>query len=348
MSDEVRLWRVGSGDSLRELVPAPLDLEARLEAWLDHDIAVLSPDLLVIGRQVKTDFRGVIDLLCLDQNGDLVVVELKKHKTPREITAQVLDYGSWIKDLSDERIKAISDKHLGQGKLDEAFNIQFDTDLPETLNDNHRLLIVASQIDPSSERIIRYLSDSYGVNINAVTFQYFKEQDGSEFIARVFLIDPAMVEEQSRTKGSSKRHNLTPEELKKVAEEKGVQELYSDALAKLQGLFLFQTYRTGIGINFTVPLNGRRKTVISLIPEESDQSKGLRFHMFSGRLCTWLNLQENALMAMLPQSRETWFAFGKTDPDHRGFEGFFANTTELDRFIEGLKRSHQKSSFEAQ
>ena len=47
-------------------------------------------------------------LLCLDEVGDVVVVELKRDKTPREITAQALDYGSWVKDLSHERIATIA------------------------------------------------------------------------------------------------------------------------------------------------------------------------------------------------------------------------------------------------
>jgi hypothetical protein len=50
VSEEVRIWRVEGGDSLRELNRAALDLEARLEVWLEPDILVLSPDLLVIGR----------------------------------------------------------------------------------------------------------------------------------------------------------------------------------------------------------------------------------------------------------------------------------------------------------
>jgi hypothetical protein len=121
----------------------------------------------------------------------------------------------------------------GQGKLEEGFKRRFGADLPETLNENHRLLIVASHIDASSERIIKYLSDTYGVNINAATFQYFKEPNGSELLARVFLIEPAQVELQSRTKGASKRRpNLTYEELDAIAAEKGVQELYRVPLGK--------------------------------------------------------------------------------------------------------------------
>jgi RecB family endonuclease NucS len=106
MPEEVRLWRVEAADALHELRRSRLDLEARLETWLDENISILSPDLLVIGRQVKT-VGGILDLLCLDQNGDLVVVELKRDKTPRKITAQVLDYGSWVQDLSIEEIRAI-------------------------------------------------------------------------------------------------------------------------------------------------------------------------------------------------------------------------------------------------
>jgi RecB family endonuclease NucS len=76
-------------------VRARLDLESRLESWLGRDICVLDRALLVIGRQVETDFGGIIDLLCLDHAGDIVVVELKRDKTPREITAQAFLSGNF-------------------------------------------------------------------------------------------------------------------------------------------------------------------------------------------------------------------------------------------------------------
>jgi hypothetical protein len=333
--EEVRLWTVQGGDTLHELERSPLDLEARLEVWLEHDISILSHGLLVIGRQVKTDFGGLVDLLCLDQTGDVVVVELKRDKTPREITAQILDYGSWVKDLSNEQITAIGEAYLGGGKLDEAFNRRFGIDLPETLNENHRLLIVASQIDPSSERIIKYLSDAYGVNINAATFEYFKQQNGSELLARVFLIDPAEVEGQTRTK-SKRRRNLTYQELEAIAEEKGVQELYRHAVANFERYFQKHTTRSSIG--FTAVFNGSRKTVVSLIPQESNSSEGLRFQLYSRRLRTWLNLSENADLPMLPPRHDPWIYYESAGPDFEGFQGFFSNPAEVDHFIEGLAR----------
>ena len=94
----VCLWEVVSDQKLHEIPSNQINLEERLEGWLASDISVLDPNLLVIGKQVRTDFRGVIDLLCLDSAGDTVVVELKKGQTPREVAAQALDYASWVKD----------------------------------------------------------------------------------------------------------------------------------------------------------------------------------------------------------------------------------------------------------
>jgi hypothetical protein len=340
MSEEVRLWRIQDGDTLQEINRSPLDLEARLEVWLEREISVLSPDLLVIGRQVETDFGGFIDLLCLDQVGDIVVVELKRDKTPREITAQILDYGSWVKDLSNERITAIGESYLGKGKFEEAFKRQFRADLPETLNENHRLLVVASQIDASSERIIKYLSDTYGVNINAATFQYFKEPSGAELLARVFLIEPAQVELQSRTRGGSKRRpNLTYEELESLAAEKGVQELYHHAVTNLERYF--QKHTTRSSIVFASMFSGSRKAVVSLIPQESSASDGLRFQLYSLRLRTFLNRSEDDVLAMLPSCRDPWIYNEGAGPDYEGFQGFFATPAEIDCFLEGIVKAQK-------
>jgi hypothetical protein len=153
MGEQVHLWRIGPDEQLIEVGRAALDLEARLQEWLARDISVLDPTLLVIGREVETDFGGFIDILCVDVEGDLVIVELKRDRTPREITAQALDYASWVVGLSNERVTSIANGYLA-GDFEGAFRTKFGADLPETLNGDHRLLVVGSEIDASSERII--------------------------------------------------------------------------------------------------------------------------------------------------------------------------------------------------
>ena len=83
---QVRLWEITPDRKLSEIQARSSGLEQWLEDWLARDISVLDPGLMVIGRQVRTGFGGVIDLLCIDGDGDLVVVQLKNERTPREVT----------------------------------------------------------------------------------------------------------------------------------------------------------------------------------------------------------------------------------------------------------------------
>ena len=126
MPQDVKIWDITGENTLTELHTSKLEQEEILERWLERDISILSDDLLVIGRQVTTDFGGAMDLLCLDSSGDLVIVELKRDKTPRDITAQVLDYASWVQDLSNEAITDIADDYLGEkGPLEKAYRDRF-------------------------------------------------------------------------------------------------------------------------------------------------------------------------------------------------------------------------------
>jgi hypothetical protein len=335
MHQEVRLWQTCDGDRLVECAPAPLNLEQRLENWLEHDIALVSPDLVVIGRQVETAFAGFIDLLCIDRSGELVIVELKRDKTPREITAQALDYASWVNDLSKDAIAEIARKYLGNGlSLEDAFKRHFGEELPDSINENHRMLIVASRIDHSSERIIKYLSSKYGVNINAVTFQYFKADD-QELLARVFLIDPNELEYQTRTKDPSKRRRyLLYEELRQLAEQNGIGDLYQRLVSGLEQRLSKHTTRSSIA--FAGMFDTSRKTVISLLPGESDQERGLAFQIYLERFKKLFALSDEQALAMLPPRREAWKYYETASPDYAGFRGYFARSAEADRFLEGI------------
>lgn len=208
MPIELGIWRINGTPERVHF--SPIDTESKLEKVLYSDIGVLDPSLMVIGRQIPTEFGGFIDLLAVNAEGDLTLIELKRGRTPREVVAQTLDYASWVQNLKYEQIIEIySERHYGQ-PFEQAFTEHFDADPPESLNENHRLIIVASELDSSTERIIGYLSMNYGVPINAVFFRYFKEGE-SEYIARTWLIDPNQVEAQASktpaTKGGKEAWN---------------------------------------------------------------------------------------------------------------------------------------------
>jgi hypothetical protein len=183
MPVEMRMWRI-DGDEPRSLKSAVLPSEAALEDFLARDPSLLGVRLLVIGRQVRTPYGKYIDLLALDADGNLHVLELKRDKTPRDVVAQVLDYGSWVTTLTREQVIDIASDHLSE-PFEAAFEEVFGSAPPDELNGELELTVVATDLDNSSERIVAYLRD-FGVPINAVFFSYL-EDDDRRYLARSWL-----------------------------------------------------------------------------------------------------------------------------------------------------------------
>jgi hypothetical protein len=202
MPIEQRIWRISEGKPER-ISFAPLATESRLEETLVADFDVLDPELLIIGRQVATAFGKLIDILAIDRDGSLTVIELKRDKTPREVVAQVLDYASWVKTLTHEQIVTIFATFRPGEHFEQVFEARFGSAAPDELNEQHRLVIVASDLDPATERIIKYLSDGYGVPLNVAFFGYFRD-NGSEYLTRTWLIEPTEAEAKASKAASVK------------------------------------------------------------------------------------------------------------------------------------------------
>lgn len=195
----MHLWRI-EDDRPSPVVAAGIGEEERLESIIAHDVEILGlGSLMLLGRQVITDHGSRIDLLALDEDGALYVLELKRSRTPREVVAQALDYGSWVRRLSAERLAHIFEtSRFARGRtLNAAFAEHFAGPLPEIINESQRLVIVASELDPSTQRIVEYLLEDYGVPVNVVFFHYFRD-GGAEYLGRSWLRDPAIAEERTR------------------------------------------------------------------------------------------------------------------------------------------------------
>jgi len=183
MPVEMGVWRM-DGDTPRRLPATSMPTEVMLEEFLERDPSLLGERLLVIGRQVRTPYGKFIDLLAIDSEGNLHVLELKRDKTPRDVVAQVLDYGSWVTTLDRDTIIDLATEHLGI-PFETAFEDVFGTSAPDELNATLNLVVVATDLDPSSERIVSYLRD-FGVPVNVVFFTYL-EDDGRRYLARSWL-----------------------------------------------------------------------------------------------------------------------------------------------------------------
>jgi hypothetical protein len=181
------LWKVGTAP--QPLAEASLASEQLLETMIVAAPRLLSDEWMLIGRQEDTGFGGRIDLLAVAPDGSIVLIELKRNRTPREVVAQALDYASWVEKLKPEDVAAIYGRFAPGRSLSDDFHARFGQELDEeTLNESHQIIIVASSLDDSSERIVAYLSER-DIAINVLCFQVFTN-GAEQILSRAWLLDP--------------------------------------------------------------------------------------------------------------------------------------------------------------
>lgn len=208
MAIEHGVWRIGS--SPEKLQTIKMENECLLEDLIVKDVSILSDGWLLIGKQVRTGFDKLIDLLAVDVDGSLIIIELKRHRTPRDVVAQAIDYASWVESLTDNKIidiyESFRQKNNDDVSLDQAFEKRFGQRLNDIeLNSSHQIVVVAAELDASTERIINYLNDR-AVPINAVFFKVFKDED-RQYLSRAWMIDPAQTQERAAVSSAKEPWN---------------------------------------------------------------------------------------------------------------------------------------------
>ena len=181
------LWKVNAHPE--QLHDAILPSEKALEDMIVAQPRVLNDGCMLIGRQERTATGGIVDLLAMAPDGSLILIEIKRDRTPRDVVAQALDYASWVETLQAEDIDAMYRRFKSGQSLSDDFRARFGQTLdPETVNESHQIVIVAGQLDESTERIVEYLNRR-DIGINVLCFQVFANgQD--QFLSRTWLLDP--------------------------------------------------------------------------------------------------------------------------------------------------------------
>lgn len=193
------IWKIAE-------TPVPLKTSRLVSEKLLHemilrDTSILSSEWMVIGSEKSIGNNNRFDLLAIEPDGSLVLIELKRDRTPREVVAQAIDYASWVQDLTADEIAQIYLRFSGGTDLATDFKARFKVELDEdSLNASHQIIIVAAELDGSTERIIQYLNDR-DIAINAMLFQVFQNGD-EQFLSRAWLIDP--IETQANVASTAK------------------------------------------------------------------------------------------------------------------------------------------------
>jgi RecB family endonuclease NucS len=99
------IWKVSA--TPEQLVESALSNEQLFEKMIVAEPRILSDEWMLIGRQENTGYGGRVDLVAIAPDASLVLIELKRDRTPREVVAQALDYAGWVEKLKPEDVVAM-------------------------------------------------------------------------------------------------------------------------------------------------------------------------------------------------------------------------------------------------
>lgn len=192
----MRVFGVQTDGQFSEYVQTPFQVEheeAILEDWLESNPDGIVEDgrILIIGRQVVTNFGGFIDLLGLDREGDVVVVELKRDRTPRDTIAQSLEYVSFAERLDTVQLEGILRSYLNDDflSLAEHHRQYFDLGSDEAIafNKDQRIVIVGQRVTPEIRQTATFLR-SKGLRVTCVEFTFFQADGGTRLLSQEIVV----------------------------------------------------------------------------------------------------------------------------------------------------------------
>ena len=180
---KIGLWHIQS-DRPVKLRETTLDLESRLEAWIEQDPTLVQSGLVVVGRQIIFD-NGRLDLLALDPNGRWVVIEIKAGAVRSETVGQALYYAAKIDAMPEKELHERVDAYLKpQGKRlaallkERGIEPGDDGDARDVV-----VMLVGTRRAAGLDEVVNYLAGN-DFPISIITFDVHQTASGERILTR--------------------------------------------------------------------------------------------------------------------------------------------------------------------
>lgn len=199
-----------NGKEGRRLEPAAILNEEYLQRYIRDNPEVLPLDevgsglrLLVLAREFPTG-SGPIDILGIDQQGDVYLIETKLYRNSdkRKVVAQVMDYGAsiWKGYLGEEAFTELLDTHVrlstGESLMDRimrSYGLEGDrariliTAVAAAIGEGRfRFMILMDHLHEQLKDVIAFLNANSRFTVYGVEFDFYRYDDLEILIPKLY------------------------------------------------------------------------------------------------------------------------------------------------------------------
>ena len=187
-----------------------------LQRILRERVDVISPDTLVIAEEFG-DWEGSyrrIDLLCLDQDANLVVIELKRTETGGHMELQAIRYAAMVSTMTFQQVVDAHEKYLkGLGRSEaeaKSLILQFldwNESQHQELTSEVRIVLVSAEFSKELTSSVLWLND-HGLKIRCVRMRPYKFDSRVLVDVQQVLPLPEVEDYQTRIREKSEQQRV--------------------------------------------------------------------------------------------------------------------------------------------
>lgn len=183
-----------------------------IQEWIDDTPEILGEKLLIIGKEIILPSGIRLDLLAIDESGNLVIIELKRDTSGNQVEWQAIKYASYCSAFTDEEIfgtyqeylnKKYTDKSKNAKQEIENFIITFET---ENLNNEQRIILVSRDFNSDVASAVLWLNDK-GLDIKCIKINSFLSENNELLIYPTQIIPLPEAEDFIKRKAIQRKEN---------------------------------------------------------------------------------------------------------------------------------------------
>lgn len=160
-----------------------------IQEWVEKNPEIIEENLLIIGKEVPLPSDIRIDLLAIDKNSNLVIIELKRDDSGRNIDWQAIKYASYCSNFTPTEIFRLYAEYLGTTEDEAETRIEkfIEAENFEELNKSQRIILISKEFHSDVISAVLWLRD-FGIEVSCVRFTPYVDEIGNLYITPTKII----------------------------------------------------------------------------------------------------------------------------------------------------------------